>query len=153
MHNCMINSGASNSIMPRCVADHLGMKYEPMIKHVIQLDGTLVTIVGTLKGLKMVLHACPTCTIVIDISIVELPILLDIFLSRDFTSEIGGYITSNWSYMLCIARYRTKTLDHIETYSPSPINMNFTIHDEDEENTIHEHTTPLVEALDYLLDE
>ena len=39
----MVDSGASNSIMPRCVANHLGMKYEPMIKHVPQLDGTLVT--------------------------------------------------------------------------------------------------------------
>ena len=34
VHNCMIDSRASSSIMPRCVADQLGMKYEPMIKHV-----------------------------------------------------------------------------------------------------------------------
>ena len=46
VHNFMINSWARSLIMLRCVADQLGMKYEPMIKHVLQLDGTLVTILG-----------------------------------------------------------------------------------------------------------
>ena len=34
-HNCMIDSGASSSVMPRCVADALGMKYEPIIRDVL----------------------------------------------------------------------------------------------------------------------
>ena len=63
VHNCMIDSGASSTIMPRCVANQLGLKYEPLIKHVLQLDGTSVTIVGVIKGLKMALHACLGCTV------------------------------------------------------------------------------------------
>ena len=92
MHNCIIDSGASSSIMSRCVVDQLGMEYEPMIKHVLQLDGTLVTIVGIIKVLKMALHACPSCTMTQDISIVELPPHFAICLSRNFTALIGGYI-------------------------------------------------------------
>ena len=95
VHNCMIDSGASSSIMPRCVADQACLKYEPMIKHVLQLDGTLVIIVGIIKGLRMALHACPSCTVTQDISIVELPSHFSICLSRDFTTQIGGYIASN----------------------------------------------------------
>ena len=31
VHNWMIDSGASSSIMPRCVVDALGMKYEQLL--------------------------------------------------------------------------------------------------------------------------
>ena len=109
----------------------------------------------------MAWHASPSCTIIQDISIFELPPHFSICLSRDFTAQIGGYIASNWSYMFFRTRYGTKAsikaeplaLDHIETYTPSPINMNCTIRDEDEEDAIHEHTTPLAEVPEYLIDE
>ncbi len=35
VHNCMIDSGASSSVMPRCVADVVGMKYEPIVRDVL----------------------------------------------------------------------------------------------------------------------
>ena len=95
MHNCMIDSGASSSILPRCVANKLGMKYESMIKHVLQIDGTSVIIVGIIKGLKMALHAFPGCTMTQDISIVELPPHFSIYLIRDFIAQIGRYIASD----------------------------------------------------------
>ena len=95
----MIDFGSSSSIMPKFVAGQLGLKYEPMLKHVLQLDGTLVTIVGILNGQKMVLLACPSCTILQDMSIVELPCHFAICLSRGFTTQIGGYIAFDWSYM------------------------------------------------------
>ena len=71
------------------------MKYEPMIKHVLQLYGTLVTIVGILKGLNISLHAFSNCTVTQDISIVDFPPHFSIDLSRDFTTWIGGYIASD----------------------------------------------------------
>ena len=86
VHNFMIDSGASNSIMPRCVVDQLGLKYEPMIKFVLQLDGNSVTIVGILKIFKMALHECLGCTVTQDISIVELPPHFVIYLSKDSTT-------------------------------------------------------------------
>ena len=91
----MIDSGASNTIMARCVAAQLGLRYEPLIKHVLQLDGTSVTIVGVIKGLKMALHACLGCTMIQDIFVVELPAHFSLCLSRDFTAQLGGYISSD----------------------------------------------------------
>ena len=64
VHNFMIDSGASSSIMPKCLAGQLGLKYEPMLKHVLQLDGTSITIVGVVKGLKIELHAFLGYTII-----------------------------------------------------------------------------------------
>ena len=49
VHNCMIDSGASSSVMPRCVSDALGMKYEPIVRDVLQLDGSTVKTLGVLK--------------------------------------------------------------------------------------------------------
>ena len=86
MHNSTIDSRASSSIMPRCVVDQQVMKYEPMIKHVLQLDGTSVTIIGILKGLKMALHACPSCFVVQDMYIVEIPQHFSLCILRDFTT-------------------------------------------------------------------
>ena len=95
LHNCMIDSRASISTMPRCVVDQLGMKYEPVINHVLQLDGTLVTTIGILKGLKIALHEFPSCTVIQAISIVDLSPHFAIYLSREFTAKIGGYIASD----------------------------------------------------------
>jgi hypothetical protein len=71
VHNCMIDLGASSSVMPNCVADALGMKYEPIVRDVLQLDGSIVKTVGVLRNVEMALHACPGCTIVQDISVAE----------------------------------------------------------------------------------
>ena len=155
----MIDSGASSSIMPKSIADQLGLKYEPMIKHVLQLDDTSVVTVGIVKDLKMALHECPGCLVIQDISIVELPPHFAIYLSRDFTSQLGGYIASNWSYLFFRTRYGTKAsirseplaLCHIEPYIPSPVNVNYTA--QDEKQDISEHDTSLVNIPDYLLDE
>ena len=35
VHNCMIDSGASSSVMPRCIANALEMKYEPIVRDVL----------------------------------------------------------------------------------------------------------------------
>ena len=137
------------------------MKYELMIKHVLQLDGTSVIIVGIINSLRMTLHACPCCTVTQAISIVELPTHFSICLSRDFTTQIGGYIAPDWSFLFFKTRYGTKTsirvrplvLDHIEAYIPSPINVDYTSHEEDEGYTFHEHATPLAEVPNYILDE
>lgn len=161
VHDFMIDSGARSSMMPSYVADFLGIKYEPMSKGIIQLYGSFVPILEVLRGVKMTLHACLSCIIIQDILVVELPPHFAIFLSRDFTAQIGGYIASHWSFMFFRTRYGTKAsikakplaLNHIETYNPSPININCTIHEEDEECTTHEHATLLIEGHDYLLDE
>ena len=50
-------------------------------------------------------------------------------------------------------RVETLALNHIETHTPSPININCTIHEGDEECITYQHDTILIEVLYYLLDE
>ena len=108
VHNCMIDSGASSSVMPRCVADVLEMKYEPIVRDVLQLDGSTVKTIGIHRNVEMALHACPGCTVTQDISVAEVKPHFSICLSRDFTAQIGGYISSDWSYMSFRTRYGAK---------------------------------------------
>lgn len=42
VHNCLIDSGASSSVMSKQIADKLGVEYEPLEQGVVQLDGTSV---------------------------------------------------------------------------------------------------------------
>lgn len=86
VYNCMIDSRASTLVMPKCIADLLGIKYDPISRGALQLDGISITIVGILKNVEMALHTCLGCIVTQDISIVELPPHFFIYLSRDFTT-------------------------------------------------------------------
>ena len=52
VQNYMIDSGASSSVMPRCVVDALEIKYEPIVKDVLQLNGSTVKTIGILRNEK-----------------------------------------------------------------------------------------------------
>lgn len=93
VHTCMIDLGASSLVMPRCVVDALGMKYEPIVKDVLYLDGSTIKTIGILRNVEMALHACPSCTVTQDISVAEVKPYFSICLSRDFTTQIGGFIS------------------------------------------------------------
>lgn len=132
VHDCMIDSGASTSNFPKKKAYVLGLEYNPMSKGLLQLDGSAVTTLEVIKDLALTLHACPSLAITQDVSIIELPPLFSIFLSRDFTAKVGGYLSSYWSHMLLRTRYDTRFIIqaepifsyHVESYEPSPLQSN-----------------------------
>lgn len=140
VHNFMIEFGASTSIMPRNIIDQLGIKYEPMTKGVNQLDGTSCKIIGVVKYLNLALHTCLGCTILQDISIIDLPTHSTICLSRDFTTKMGGYITVDWSFMVFRTGYVTHAsikveplfMNHVELYMISLEDMRCNLFDEEE---------------------
>ena len=109
----------------------------------------------------MALHAYPVCTVVQDISIVEVKPHFAICLSRDFAAQIGGYISADWSYMFFRTRYGTKVsvkveqlaLHHIDPYTPNLINMNCTILEINENDKTNECATSLSDTPNFLLDE
>ncbi|KAH9296663.1 hypothetical protein KI387_044243 [Taxus chinensis] len=161
VHNCMIDSGASSFVMPKQIADQLGLQYEVISKGVVQLDGTTVATVGVIKGLNLILHACPNVTVLQDVSVIDLPPLFALCLSRDFTAKIGGYLSVDWSHMIFRTRYGTKATIrsepivnfHIEPHVPSPINANCSAFDQEEWSNDLE-TGTKVEGIPYLtLDE
>ena len=50
VHNYMINLGASSSVMPKCIAHILEVKYEPVVKDALQLDGSAIKTMGILNN-------------------------------------------------------------------------------------------------------
>lgn len=50
MHNCMVDSGATNTVMPNKIVDLLDFKYEPLEKGVVHLDGSSVKTLGVVKN-------------------------------------------------------------------------------------------------------
>ena len=80
----MIDAGGSMLVMPRSVANLLGVKYKPMDKGVIQLDDTFWKIIGVSIYLNISLHTCFSCIVFQDISILDLPKHSVISLSSDF---------------------------------------------------------------------
>ena len=104
----MVDSGATSTVMRKKVADQLGLKYEPLQKKFTQLDGSSVSTIGVAKDTSLILHASPNFSILLDIYFIDLPALFSICLSREFTTKIGGYLSSDWSHMLFHTRYGTK---------------------------------------------
>ena len=47
----MIDLGATSSVMPKKIADQLGLKYETLEKGVVQLDGTTIETVGIVENM------------------------------------------------------------------------------------------------------
>lgn len=107
VHNCMIDSGANSSVMPKQLANKLSFLYEPIYRGIIQCDRTSVKSVGVVKDLGLTLHACPNFAIPHDIYIVDLPPNFAICLSRDFTTKLGGYLSFDWSHLFFRTIYDT----------------------------------------------
>ena len=69
----MIDSSASSLVMPKKIADQLGLNYETLEKGVVQLDGIAIEMVGIMRNLELTLHSCPSFFIPLDIYIIDLP--------------------------------------------------------------------------------
>ncbi|KAH9297004.1 hypothetical protein KI387_028686, partial [Taxus chinensis] len=139
----------------------LAIHYTPVSRGVVQLDGIVVRTIGIIKGLQLTIHECPKFSFTQDISVIDLPPLFSICVSRDFTAKMGGYLLADWSHMILSTRYRNKVTiraeqmfhNHVESYTTSPINGNYTIHDLEEEDVDHKPTTLVEEVPDTMLDE
>ncbi|KAH9289487.1 hypothetical protein KI387_033604 [Taxus chinensis] len=124
----MVDSGASSTIMSKVIAQKLGLQYEPTERSILQLDGTATNTVGIIKNLEVTLHACPNVSILQDVTVVDLPPYFALCLSRDFTTKIGGYLSSDWS-LFFTTHYGTKvTINseplarfHIEPHSSNAV--------------------------------
>ncbi|KAH9288743.1 hypothetical protein KI387_032860, partial [Taxus chinensis] len=157
----MIDSGVSSSVMPKQITDVLGIQYALVARGVVQLDDTAVKTVVVIKGLQLTINACPSFSFIQDISVIDLPPLFAIFLSRDFIAKMGSYLSADWSHMILRTRYGTKLTirvepichNHVEPYTASPINGNYTIGDPEEEDADHEPTTLVEEVPDTFMDE
>jgi hypothetical protein len=99
VQNCMVDLGASSNVMPWSVCQKINDEVEPSTLKIIQLDRTSVKVVGKLRNMLIRLSSNPKVHQVIDIIVVDIPEVYGLFLSRDWSEQLHGYFTIDWSHL------------------------------------------------------
>eukprot|EP00253_Pinus_taeda_P034992 PITA_34992 len=100
VHNFLVDSGASSTVMPYVVAKRLHAIPEKTGTRIMQLDRTNVKVIGELKDVLIRMAAKPQYTQVIDIVVVDIPKAYGMPLSRDWSAKLNGYFLTDWSHLL-----------------------------------------------------
>lgn len=108
LHNSMIDSGASTTVMPKEIVEVLNIKYESLNRGVMKLDGNKVQTMGLIKSLPLTLFACPSVTVSQEVVVIDIPPVFGLCLSRDFTAKIGGYLSLDWSHLILRTQHGAK---------------------------------------------
>lgn len=83
IHNCLVDSDASSTVMPYTIAKRLHVIPEKTGTRIVQLDRTNVKVIGELKDVLIRMTTKPQYTQVIDIVVVDIPKVYGMLLSRD----------------------------------------------------------------------
>jgi hypothetical protein len=99
VHNCMVDSSAFSNVMPLKVCEKLNVKIEEYDIQIIQLDKTRVKVIGELKNFLIRMSSNPKIHQTIDIIVVDIPDTYGMLLSRDWSSMLKGYFSTDWSHL------------------------------------------------------
>jgi len=77
----MIDTRASISLIPKYIANEMKLYITRCIDEFIQLDSSLIDVVGSVEEVFITLNAFPNIYVIHDIIIVDLPPLFGIYLS------------------------------------------------------------------------
>jgi hypothetical protein len=103
LHNCLIDSGATNNIMPLSIMEALGLectKYYETRESIYAIDSRKVPAYGEIKDFCAWISSTPHVTTVFTIIVVDLPATYGVVLGCDWCSMIGGYIMNDGSCMM-----------------------------------------------------
>jgi hypothetical protein len=108
LHNFLIETSATNNIMPLEVMEALGMscrKYYETGKNIYAIDSRKVPAYGEIKDFYAWITVVPHIITVFNIMVVDLPPAYRVVLGRDWSSMIGGYIMNDESCMMLPDKY------------------------------------------------
>lgn len=108
LHNTMIDSVASTTVMPKQIAEVLNLKYDPMSRGVMQLDGNRVQTVGIIKTLLLTLFACPSIIVTQEVVVMDIPPVFCLCLSQDFTAKVDWHLSLYWSHLILRTKHGAK---------------------------------------------
>jgi hypothetical protein len=103
LHNCLVDTGATNNIMPLVVMEALGMnctKYYETGESIYAIDSRQVPSYGEIKDFYAWITTAPHIITVFNIIVVDLPPAYGVVLGRDWSSMIRGYIMNDGSCMM-----------------------------------------------------
>jgi hypothetical protein len=94
LHNCLVDSGATNNIMPLSIMEAIVMectKYHETSQIVYAIDSRKVPNCGEIGDFCSWICATPHIITIFSIIVVDLPLAYGVFLSRYWCLIIGGY--------------------------------------------------------------
>jgi hypothetical protein len=103
LHNCLVDTGVTNNIMPLAVMDALGMsftKYYETGESIFAIDSRTVPAYGGIKYFYAWITIAPHIITVFNIVVVDIPPTYGVVLGRYWMSMIDGYMMNDGSCMM-----------------------------------------------------
>ena len=98
LKNCMIDSGASSTIMPFEIMKELGLKVDTTQGRCCAMDKREVIVIGTINALPYRLTACPNKELTMSVLVVDIPPQYGMLLSRKWSACMGGSLQCDLSF-------------------------------------------------------
>jgi hypothetical protein len=98
LHNAMLDSEASNNLMPKVVMDQLGLEITRPYKDRFSFDSRKVKCLGLIQDLVVSLSQIPAKNMVTDVVVVDIPPKFGMLLSRSWVTKLKGTLQMDMSY-------------------------------------------------------
>jgi hypothetical protein len=98
LHNFLMDSGASQNLMPKIVMDELGLVVTKTYHDLYSFDSRKVKFLGVIKDFVVSLFQLPMKSVVMDIVVVDVPPKFGILFSRSWIKRLGETLHMDLSY-------------------------------------------------------
>ena len=95
----MVDSIAPSNVMPLYMCQKINVEVKPSNLKIIQLDWTNFKVIGEHKNVLIRLSSNPKVHQVINIIVVDILEVYGLFLSRDWSEQLHGYFSTEWSHL------------------------------------------------------
>lgn len=97
LNNRIIDSGASDNIIPSSIAKALDLPMNDTFGHYYSMHAKKVPLLGQIKDSQVALVAFPNKILKLTILVANIPANYGMLLSRTFCRDLGGEIKLDWS--------------------------------------------------------
>jgi hypothetical protein len=98
LHNFLMDSRASNNVMPKVVMEELGLEITKPYQDLYSFDSKKVKCLGLIKDMVVSLAQLPMKSVVMDIVVADIPPKFDILLSKTWAKKVGGSLQMDLTY-------------------------------------------------------
>jgi hypothetical protein len=95
LNNYMLDSRASTNVISLKVMKQLGLKKTRPYGNVCGIDSIRVKVLGVYEGVEVFLIDFPHINVLMDILAIDIPNAWGMFLSRTWSSTLGGFLSMN----------------------------------------------------------
>ena len=99
VHNHLVDFGTSSNVMPYSICNKLNAEPQMSKTKIIQLDRSHVKSFRELKDVLIRLSSDSKVHQTIDIIVFDIPKAYGVILSRDWSSKLNRYFSTDWSHL------------------------------------------------------